>query len=542
MRITQVDFANVKGSSGPVVIGPATLIYGRNFTGKTTIIDAIKLALLGYHPALDKTAAGVMELASGDIMKAAVVLDTGQVVGHVWRRTAGRITKQDSVPLDWPEQPVAVLDAAAYFGLSDRGKVEYLFKVAKVEGATEQARALLDTYGDAIGREIAARVPTANGVQKWLEGALTAVEALRSEAAANAKRFQLTQQGTAQLGDFSTPPPADLPEQIKTKGEELEAARTKLRDIERSQRESMREGINNEEVAGAERKVADLTAHKATVEREKTAATEKWRKLLGFKGVCPMCGSDSEAWHKGAESMRDQELANISRRIESVTEEIQTNKTLVDNWRKKADRAKARAQKKHAAAIEAAELTVAELTQSVADLNKQQYRYGEYVAERRRLEAARTEAETAEKRQKAFGGIKLKLLEAKARLLEATFGPILGTVALFTKGILPRPLEFADGELGYRGAGGWVPWRTFSGTEQAVAFAAFQAALAARAPVRIAILDELGRLDKPNKARLLENVLDALSLGVIHQFIGVDTELTEVHTPAATTSFLTIRR
>ena len=43
MKITRVDFANLKGATGPVVLGPATLIYGRNFTGKTTSIDAIKL-------------------------------------------------------------------------------------------------------------------------------------------------------------------------------------------------------------------------------------------------------------------------------------------------------------------------------------------------------------------------------------------------------------------------------------------------------------------------------------------------------------------
>jgi DNA repair exonuclease SbcCD ATPase subunit len=540
MKIQRVDYKNLKGGTDSVVLGPATLIYGPNFTGKTTIIDAIKLALLGYHPGLDKTAGGVMELASGDELKAAVVLDSGQVVGHVWTRAGGRITKRDSVPLDWPEQPVAVLDAAAYFGLSDRGKVEYLFKVAKVEGTIEQARGLLDTYGPAIGLEIAGKVSVAAPLQKWLDGALTVVEALRSEAAANAKRFQMTQQGTAQLSDFSTPPPIDLPEQIKTKEAELETARSKLRDLERGRAASVREATNAEEVEAAERKLAEITAHKTVVERERTAATEKWRKLLSFKGVCPMCGSDSEAWHKGAEKMRDQELANIARRIEAVTEEIQTKQTLVDNWRKKADRAKARAQKKHATEIEASELTVAELTQSLADLNKQQYRYGEYVAERRRLEAARTEAETAEKRQKAFGGIKLKLLEAKARLLEATFGPILKTVEIFTRGILRQPLEFADGELGYRRNGGWVPYRTFSGTEQAVGFAAFQAALASRAPVPVAILDELGRLDRPNKARLLENVLDALKSGVIHQFIGVDTELTTPKSGPA--SFLTIER
>ena len=171
--------------------------------------------------------------------------------------------------------------------------------------------------------------------------------------------------------------------------------------------------------------------------------------------------------------------------------------------------------------IEAAELEVAELSQALADLNKQQYRYGEFVAERRRLDEARTEADKFDRREKAFKAIKLKLVEAKARLLEATFGPILNTLAIFTRKLLRFPLEFRDGELGYRRNGGWVPWRTFSGTEQAVAFAAFQAALASRAPVRVAILDEVDRLDAKNKVQFTANVIEALSLGVIDQVIVI---------------------
>ena len=543
MKITRVDFKNLKGSSDSIVLGAATLIYGRNFTGKTTIIDAIKLALLGYHPGLDKTAAGVMELASGDELKAAVVLDNGQVVGHVWRRDRGRITKQDAVPLDWPEQPVAVLDAAAYFGLSDRGKVEYLFKVAKVEGTIDEARGLLDAYGPALGKEIAARVPSANGVQRWLDGALTTAEALRSEAAATAKRFQHTQQGTTQLGDYSAPPPADLPVQLQQQSTKLDEARNKLRDLERGQRESLKELANDEEIERHKKRLAEFEGAKQQAEREKTQITEKWRKLLAFEGVCPMCGTDSKDWRAGAEKMRGEELAGVEQRIAAANEATTTTRTLVDNLGKRAEKARERVRKKNAAAIEAAELVIAELTQTVADLQKQQYRYGEYIAERRRLDEARTQAEQFDRREKALRGIKLKLAEAKARLLEQTFGPILATVAIFTRKLLRRPLEFREGELGYSHDNDWIPWRTFSGTEQAVAFAAFQGALAARAPVRVAILDELGRLDKANKGQLLENALEAVTLGIIDQFIGLDTELTTVRPPLnSTTSFLTIER
>jgi AAA domain len=542
MQIKRVDFRNLKGASDAVVLGPATLIYGPNLTGKTTITDAIKLALLGYHPALDKTAAGIMELASGDDLMAGVLLDDKVYVGHVWTRAGGRITKRDQVPLDWPEQPVAVLDAAAYFGLSDRGKVEYLFRVSNVEGSIDQTRKLLDTYGDALGAEIAQKVGVSAPLQKWLDGAVTVVEALRSEAAATAKRFQHTQQGTVQLSETENPP-QDLPIQIDTKTKALDEARRKLRDLEKTNREEIAKAGNSEKIGKHTTTLTAAESSRTELENERRTAEAKWKKVLERKGVCPMCGTDSKDWHKGAEKMRDEQLKGIARRLTGATEQITATRSVVEALRKKATAAMSRTRKKHANAIEALELEVAELSQGLSDLNKQQYRYGEYVAERRKLTEARDAAETASKREAAFRGIKLKLVEAKARLLEATFGPLLATVAIFTQKILKHPIEFREGELGYRLGDAWIPWRTFGGTEQAVAFTAFQAALAARAPVRVAILDELGRLDKTNKGQLLKNVLTALSLGVIDQFIGIDTELSWYMPPKeATTTFLTIER
>jgi hypothetical protein len=526
MKIQRVDFKNLKGSSDSIVLGPATLIYGRNFTGKTTITDAIKLALLGYLPGLDKTAAGVFELASGDDLKAAVILDNGQAVGHVWERKAGRISKRDSVPLDWPEQPVAVLDASAYFGLSDRGKIEYLFRATAVEGnIIDELERLRASVGPDLAREIVARGNGANSIQKWLDEAVTSAEALRSEASATATRLRALQQGTVQLGDYSNPPPVDLPARIEEKGLALEAARGKLRDLERGQRDALTDNPDSERASREAGKLSGLKSSRQQLEREREAAAESWRKRLAFKGVCPMCGSDSENWRAGAEKMRDEQLTGFERRAQSLIEETDRVRTLVDNLGAKAERADARTRKKYAAAIEDAELVVAELTQAVADLNKQQYRYGEYVAERRRLDEARTKVDEYERREKALRSAKLGLVARKAALLEKTFGPIMATLAIFTKGLLVAPLEFREGELGYvRNGGGWVPYRTFSGTEQAVAFAAFQAALASRAPVRIAILDELGRLDTPNKARLFANIGAALKAGVVDQFIGIDTE------------------
>ena len=104
------------------------------------------------------------------------------------------------------------------------------------------------------------------------------------------------------------------------------------------------------------KRLAEFEGAKQQAERERTQVTEKWRKLLSFKGVCPMCGSDSKEWQAGAEKMRGEELAGVEQRISAANEASATTRTLVDDSRKRAEKAKARVQKKNSAAIEDAEL------------------------------------------------------------------------------------------------------------------------------------------------------------------------------------------
>jgi hypothetical protein len=61
-----------------------------------------------------------------------------------------------------------------------------------------------------------------------------------------------------------------------------------------------------------------------------------------------------------------------------------------------------------------------------------------------------------------------------------------------------------------------------SGTEKLIAYAAIQAALAAKAPVRLMLMDELGRLGDANLRLLLASVQRGIEAGVIDGFIGID--------------------
>src|SRR5712691_4235604 len=129
MIIKRIQFKNLKGRSDDVELASGTIIYGRNFTGKTAVIDAIKLALLGSHPSLDKTGRGVFELSSGNELTVTAEIEEAlkdracvkqHVVGRAWARKGEAVTKRDFVPVGWQDTPVVLLDANEYFGRSDR--------------------------------------------------------------------------------------------------------------------------------------------------------------------------------------------------------------------------------------------------------------------------------------------------------------------------------------------------------------------------------------------------------------------------------------
>lgn len=128
-----------------------------------------------------------------------------------------------------------------------------------------------------------------------------------------------------------------------------------------------------------------------------------------------------------------------------------------------------------------------------------------------------------------------KILSAEIlRWSEASFGKILGVANRITDGLLNSPLEFIDGELGRRVSeldvrasrsakvGAWIPWKSFSGTEELVGMAAFGLALAAQGTFRLLILDEIGRLDGTNSAMLNNRVNAMVKDGAIDQAIMIE--------------------
>lgn len=66
-------------------------IYGANGAGKSTVLQAIQLALLGYIPGTDKNKTAIFRHANGCKMSVDIVFDTGDRISRTWTKNGATI-------------------------------------------------------------------------------------------------------------------------------------------------------------------------------------------------------------------------------------------------------------------------------------------------------------------------------------------------------------------------------------------------------------------------------------------------------------------
>lgn len=113
--------------------------------------------------------------------------------------------------------------------------------------------------------------------------------------------------------------------------------------------------------------------------------------------------------------------------------------------------------------------------------------------------------------------------DKRSTLVDIVFGPVLMLANKIVQPVLGKSLIYLGGLIGFEGVH-FVPTECFSGTEEAITYAGIALALATQCPLKLVILDEIGRLSLKNKQALIGTVLDLIRAGVIDQFIGVDVD------------------
>jgi len=144
------------------------------------------------------------------------------------------------------------------------------------------------------------------------------------------------------------------------------------------------------------------------------------------------------------------------------------------------------------------------------------------AASARQAQQARERAEELDAKAEVGQALRDLLGDLLAECVKRSVGPLLDLCNDLCGGILPAPVEFVDGEVVLRGKG--PSHRTMSGTEKALLYCALSVGLAAKAPLRLVVLDELSRLDRANKVALLCRLDDLIKQNKLDQAILVDVE------------------
>lgn len=151
MLIDKIAISNVKGLSKSYQLKDANLIHGDNGSGKTAILDSVRLALLGYHPKLGKTGKSIFSLSSGSKMSASVIFNDGQSSSFEASSTTSSVSKKwEGVELE--DNFKLQLDPSLFFDASLQERRNSIFSVLSND-SNKEIRNKIVALINAIGNE-----------------------------------------------------------------------------------------------------------------------------------------------------------------------------------------------------------------------------------------------------------------------------------------------------------------------------------------------------------------------------------------------------
>lgn len=166
----------------------------------------------------------------------------------------------------------------------------------------------------------------------------------------------------------------------------------------------------------------------------------------------------------------------------------------------------------------------AEVAEKIRRLEQQERQ--QVAAQQDQLRAAQARVQLDEKKievEVAKQAIKA-LADLSVELMKAAFDGFMGKVNLFCDGILPCPMVYRDGEIGYFAGASFASLDYMSDSEQIIAQAGLSVALAQGSPIRLVLVDRLEAFDPCNRATVVERMLDLIQKDTIDQFIGVEVD------------------
>lgn len=340
MQITKLGLLNFKGRTAEHSFQRCNLIVARNATGKTAIMDAVRLAFMGETiSAIDgksiKGKAGIESFASDYPMRVDLCMNGpgGNFVQSFALEKAGRTTKLDHKSPDWmDERTRLLLDPDQFFGATGPERSKFLArclsdsKLSDAEIAAKLRAIKMPTASIAPGildETIAKLMPVLSKhelLSAKTEAAITFLGETKNESAAVQKRLLNMAIGLTDLAAVETAL-ADIPQLTAIDGR-LVLLRRQLEDAtgERARLEQAQKSIagNRDTLAALEALAGrDFAADKAALEKQIGSLDE------AIANAIP----DLEAKKKAVVVLSDQhkgianKIAKIEERITMITAE-----------------------------------------------------------------------------------------------------------------------------------------------------------------------------------------------------------------------------
>lgn len=261
MQITSFNGTNIKGQTFNHSIGPAVGIIGRNFTGKSSRLDAIRLWLFGSIPELGKRNPDTFVLSSGEHMVCGGEID-GKPSYRQWDRKKDSISCKLHHGENLPDLPDVMLSAEAFFSLSLEKRLQYVFDRVQID-LEDKRNALIAAIKNAKSdphtedhenqlQEILSDIPSlqCNGLQEWVVAVQNLIDYRLKLANQNVERLQKSIEAA----------------------EQSQGAVISLKDAEKASKESSDQiTAHKEKIAQIEREIAGI---ESLVEQKKKLTTK----------------------------------------------------------------------------------------------------------------------------------------------------------------------------------------------------------------------------------------------------------------------------
>lgn len=565
--ITSLRLLNVKGLTGDFTLTPITVVTGKNSVGKTAILTAIRLSLLGYEPSIGKQHSATFTLSSGSRM--AVIAD-----GRTFKWEEKRLKVVSEFPEGFTPAPETMLDLSGLFSMSREQRMVAIMRACHMPEGMDTA----DLVRQVTTVCPSFKFPVTTG--KVLEDTDAIAKALAAHAKALKERVEEYQAAsTRHAEEMAKIPVVSGPreEAISEKNQQLGSVRLRIKQAKNS--DSHRAGLTKQvnsmvipDEAALKEQIVELEAQLAIIPevqeaeinseydpklkelREKLGETRGLYRVLKSQldnlagsDECPTCGHPvtevdinerkarldkiqqegialndrvqklerevAEKRHSAGEASIRRE--GLRRKIAVVQEQIRSIPALTSAKEALLDQIKAL---EVPTALDALESEAAALQASIEALQQEQRYYTAAQNLQRTADLAVKHRKEHEEKLETCKLAKDIVQEFRVQTLAVVAKTVLNVANRVVEPCLGRKLELTDDDFSI----GKASLATLSGSEKMVVYAGLQIALSAAHEPKIVLMDELGVIDMDRKEKLLKVVAELIADKTISQFVGVD--------------------